>query len=72
MLAAVLACASMTCTAPALAHESEQYTLPAGRDFADLGPYFSRILYDAVVGATAEANAAIEEAVRDGGSPSQL
>ncbi len=72
MLAAVLACASLTCTAPALSHESEQYTLPAGRDFADLGPYFTRIIYDAVLGATAEANAAIEQAVRDGSSPSKL
>jgi len=72
MLAAVLACASLACTAPALAHESEQYTLPAGRDFADLGPYFSRIMYDAVVGATADTNAAIEQALGAGGSPSQL
>jgi hypothetical protein len=72
MFAAVLACVSLTCTAPALAHESEQYTLPAGRDFADLGPYFTRILYDAVVGATAETNAEIEQAVRAGSSPSRL
>lgn len=72
MLAAVLACGSLAGTAPSLAHESEQYTLPAGRDFADLGPYFTRIVYDAVVGATAEANAAIEQVVRAGSSPSKL
>lgn len=72
MLAAVLACGSLACTAPALAHESEQYTLPAGRDFADLGPYFTRIVYDAVVGAAAETNAAIEQAVRAASSPSKL
>jgi ankyrin repeat protein len=72
MLAAVLACTSLTCTSPALSHESEQYTLPAGRDFADLGPYFTRVMYDAVVGATAETNAAIEQAVRAGSPPSKL
>ncbi len=72
MLAAVLATASMAFASPALAHESEQYTLPAGRDFADLGPYFTRIMYDAVVGATAETNAAIEQAVGAGSSPSKL
>lgn len=72
IVAAVLACASLASSAPALAHESEQYTLPAGRDFADLGPYFTRIIYDAVVGATAETNAAIEQAVEAGKSPPQL
>lgn len=69
---AVLACASLACSLPARAHESEQYTLPAGRDFADLGPYFSRIMYDAVIGAAAETNAAIEQAVEAGKSPVQL
>jgi ankyrin repeat protein len=44
---------------PVRSHESEQYTLPVGRNFADLGPYFSRIFYDAIVGAVAETNAAI-------------
>ena len=51
---------------PAPAHESEQYTLPAGREFADLGPYFSRIAYDAVVSAIADTNGAIEEVVGTG------
>jgi len=56
--------------APAPGHESEQYTLPAGREFADLGPYFSRIVHDAVVGAVDRTNADIAEAVA--GSESRL
>ncbi|HQR56288.1 MAG TPA: ankyrin repeat domain-containing protein [Burkholderiaceae bacterium] len=72
MLAAVLACGTLACTAPALSHESEQYTLPAGRDFADLGPYFTRIVYDAVAAAAAETNTELERAVAAGSSPSQL
>jgi hypothetical protein len=61
----VLGAAVVSCTvgaaylAPAGAHESEQYTLPVGRQFADLGPYFSRIVYDAIVGAVAETNSEI-------------
>lgn len=58
--------------APALAHESEQYTLPVGRDFADLGPYFSRIVFDAIVGATARANDAIADVVEGGESSASL
>jgi len=58
-LAALLAACGLMLTPAAQAHESEQYTLPIGRDFADLGPYFSRIFYDAIVGAVAETNAAI-------------
>jgi Ankyrin repeats (3 copies) len=64
MPAVFSACALLLAQAPAvLAHESEQYTLPVGRNFADLGPYFSRIVYDAIVGAVAETNAAISSAV---------
>ncbi len=67
-----MACAPLAGLAPALSHESEQYTLPAGRDFADLGPYFSKIAYDAVVSATAETNAAIARAIESGQAPSQI
>lgn len=41
---------------PAHAHESDQYSLPAGRDFAELGPHFSRIVHAALVEAVADAN----------------
>jgi Ankyrin repeats (3 copies)/Ankyrin repeats (many copies) len=61
VLAALLATCGLVLTPapPAQAHESEQYTLPVGRNFADLGPYFSRIFYNAIVGAVAETNEAI-------------
>jgi hypothetical protein len=56
----------LACAAPAIGHESEQYTLPAGREFADLGPYFSRIVHDAVVAAVARTNAEIAAVGEDG------
>jgi len=47
----------------AYAHETDQYTLPVGRDFADLGPYLSRIVHGVLTDAVAEANAAISLAI---------
>lgn len=47
----------------AAAHESEQYTLPIGRDFADLGPYLSRIVYGVLTDAAAQTNDAIGQAI---------
>ena len=66
--AAALAVAVCAGLAPvnAAAHESEQYSLPQGREFADLGPYFSSVFAAAVRDAAAEANAAIAEALADG------
>jgi hypothetical protein len=52
------------CSLAALAHETDQYTLPVGRQFADLGPHFSRIVHDAIVEAVAQTNAAIKQALR--------
>ncbi len=65
VLAALLASCGLTLipASPAQAHESEQYTLPVGRNFADLGPYFSRIFHNAIVGAVDETNAAIGAAL---------
>ena len=54
------------------AHESEQYTLPAGRDFADLGPQLSRSFLAAIQQAVANTNAAIGTALQDGALPAQL
>ncbi|HQR72666.1 MAG TPA: ankyrin repeat domain-containing protein, partial [Burkholderiaceae bacterium] len=71
LAAAVAASALALVLPPAASHESEQYTLPVGRDFADLGPYFSNIFFDAIVGAVAEANAAIASSIegRQGAAP---
>jgi ankyrin repeat protein len=71
-LTVLIACAPLASVTPALSHEAEQYTLPAGRDFADLGPYFSKIAYDAVVSATAETNDAIARAIESGQSKAQI
>jgi len=47
------------------AHESDQYSLPQGREFADLGPYFSKIVENAVYAAVARTNAQIDAALSD-------
>ncbi len=57
---------------PAAAHESEQYTLPAGRDFADLGPMLSRSFLAAIRAAVADTNAAIDAASAAADRPAQL
>jgi ankyrin repeat protein len=49
----------------AVAHETDQYTLPVGREFADLGPHFSRVFYNAIVDAVDGTNAAIKRSLRD-------
>jgi len=71
-LAIGCAAGTLLSAAPARSHESEQYTLPIGRDFADLGPYFSKIAYDAIVGAATETNAAIRDAVERGAAGTSL
>ncbi|MCU0764708.1 MAG: ankyrin repeat domain-containing protein, partial [Burkholderiaceae bacterium] len=53
-------------------HESEQFTMPVGREFADLGPYFSRIVFDAVARAVDDTNAAIAATIDGGGAPPAL
>jgi hypothetical protein len=58
--------------APAGAHESEQYTLPAGRDFADLGPLLSRTFLAALREAVADTNAAIDAESASGERAAQL
>jgi len=51
---------------PVQAHESDQYTLPAGRDFADLGPLLSRNVLAAIRDAVARTNAEIDNALAAG------
>ncbi len=61
---ALLALGSLT----AVAHETDQYTLPVGREFAELGPHFSRVFYNAVVEAVNSTNASINRSLRNGGT----
>jgi hypothetical protein len=52
--------------APAVcASETDQYTLPVGREFADLRVYFSRTVHAALVEAVDETNAAIRDSSID-------
>jgi hypothetical protein len=54
------------CCSPAAAHETDQYTLPVGRQFADLGPHLSRIVHAAIVDAVSATNGEIERSLSDG------
>ena len=64
--AAVVAVVALLPLPPALAHESDQYSLPVGRDFADLGPYLTNIIHRAIVDAVAHNNDAVDEAIARG------
>ena len=52
----------------AVAHETDQYTLPVGREFADLGPHFSRVVHACDRRRSELANAAIKRSLRDNAS----
>ena len=59
-----LAAAALLALSPiGQAHESDQYSLSLGREFADLGPYFSEIVENAVHAAVAQTNAQIDAAL---------
>lgn len=52
--------------APAAAHETDQFTVPPEREFAEVGPLVSRWMYDAVKKGMDETNARIKSAVESG------
>jgi hypothetical protein len=72
LAAATLLAAVLLPMPPAAAHESEQYSLPIGRDFADLGPYLTQIVHGAIVDAVAQTNDAIAEAIANGEPPRKI
>ena len=51
---------------PLIAHETDQYTLPVGREFADLRYYFSEQFREALEDAIERVNARIDRSMRDG------
>ena len=53
-------------TSLATAHETDQHTMPLGRKFADLGPYFTRDFFDRIDRAVLETNARIQRASQRG------
>ena len=60
---ALVLVALLSSVAPA--HETDQYTLPVGRDFADLGPHLTRVVHGAIVDAVSDTNAAIKRSLRE-------
>lgn len=67
MLLVVILVPSMLALGPkAHANETDQFTMPLGKEFADLGDYFSRQKYDVLVQVVDQANARIHDALRDG------
>ena len=50
----------------ALAHETDQHTMPLGRKFADLGPYFTRDFFERIDRAVRKTNARIQRARQRG------
>lgn len=59
-------CALALAALGASAHETDQSTLPLGRQFADLRVPLSRTVHDAIVTATDKTNAAIRASLRAG------
>jgi hypothetical protein len=53
----------LTTAAGAFAHETDQFTTPPGRNFADLGDYLNRWAYDAIERGRDAANGAIRDAL---------
>ncbi len=51
---------------PTDAHETDQYTLPLGQEFADLGVHFSRMVHDAIAAAVQTTNAEIGKSLSNG------
>ena len=47
-------------------HESDQYTVPAGREFADLRLYFAHEIHDLLESAVRKTNARIAQSLQDG------
>ncbi len=62
----ILACLALTLLALPLgrlaAHETDHYTIPPGRHFADLSPYFTAYFHDGIEHGLSRLNKAIDEA----------
>ena len=70
--AAAVLLAGVLPAGPSQAHEAEQYSLPLGRDFADLGPYLSRIVHAAITDAASRTSDEIADAIDNGESPRRI
>lgn len=57
---------------PARAHETDQFSVPSGREMADLGPYINDLFVEQIEEAVARVNEQIRRAVEDDGSLRRL
>lgn len=55
-----------------LAHETDQFSTPAGRELADLGDHFTRLFYGAIERGVTKTNQSIRSAVESGQRGGQL
>jgi ankyrin repeat protein len=69
---ALIALATSSATLPVAAHETDQYTLPVGREFADLGDYFTAYFYGAIDRGVDKTNARIRAEISAGRSAAQF
>jgi ankyrin repeat protein len=69
----ILSIATCLLAAPAArAHETDQFTVPPGREFADVGPILNRWFYDAIVRGMNKTNADIKSAIESQASESSI
>ena len=62
---AIAICCLLSCAIPAKAHETDQYTSPQGREFADFGPYLTKFMYDAISKGVEYQNTHIRRAISE-------
>ena len=56
----------------AVAHETDQFTVPVGHEFADLGSYFNELMYDTIDAGVNRTNERITRAIRANRSRSDI
>ncbi len=69
MLAAAFAILSVSSVA--IGHEADQYSVPVGREFADLRHYFSEDIYDILQAAIEKTNSRIKSSMQNGAPTAQ-
>ena len=58
--------------AAALGHETDQFTTPIGREFADLGPFLNQWAYDLLDDGVNKTNAEIHAVIEIGNDPASI
>ncbi|HYO08958.1 MAG TPA: ankyrin repeat domain-containing protein [Tepidisphaeraceae bacterium] len=72
LLAIALVVVSPVATLPVVAHETDQYTLPPGREFADLSDYLTRYVYNTLAKGVERQNSRIKDALAKGAKAEEL